>query len=386
MNKRISVWIMNGVMNAGGTESLIMSMFKYSSGKINYTLVIHCKEGNPIEGMWDKEIKKLGIPIYYLPSVGSVGVRKYMKEFQKLVYEIGRPDIVHSHINAVGGIISMAAKRAGISHRIVHCHAAITYQGTFKQRFIGKLKLIIMKKYICKYATSEWACSYDAAKSLFFHPKDTVIIPNMIPVDKYLCNEEKHKIEKDKLKIGDNNSIIIGAVGRISRIKNYELILQVVSTLKELGEKVNFVCYGRLQDNEYFNQINKMVTTLNISDCVFFKGNSSNISNCIAAFDIFVMPSISEGFGIAALEAQAAGLPTFVSDGVPQSVDLGLNLVKFLPKKDINAWVNEIKKCKYVRISDEKIIKAFNKHGYNACKGILRIEKEYEKIFLKTDK
>ena len=120
--------------------------------------------------------------------------------------------------------------------------------------------------------------------------------------------------------------------------------------------------------------------SLGITDKVHFKGNTINVTHDIKAFDVFLMPSITEGFGMAAIEAQAAGIPTLLSIGIPRIVDVGLGLVKFMPF-DPKGWANEILKiqaCSTVQdVFHEDIIVAFDKRGYNSASMVRVIEDKY---------
>ena len=90
------------------------------------------------------------------------------------------------------------------------------------------------------------------------------------------------------------------------------------------------------------------------------------------------MPSTTEGFGMAAIEAQAAGISTLLSTGIPQIVDVKLGLVRFLPLDDVNAWVEEIgRKRKEEEPTHEEIIAAFDKRGYNSVSMVKEIEDRY---------
>lgn len=378
MNKVITVWHMNGVMDAGGTESLIMNIFRYRTGRINYVLVVHSTVANQT-GVYDEEIKNLGIKVLCLPSVGSVGERKYTKLFCELVKKEGKPDIIHSHLNAVGGIIAKAAKKAGIENRIIHCHADIKYRGSKLSIAVSEIKLAIMKIYVNKYGTDFFACSENAARRLFYSPESTVIIKNAISVEKYLCDIRKYTKQRNKLGI-DENTILIGAVGRIVRIKNYEIIVKTVSELVKSKIKVKFMCFGRVADNQYYSQLQNLCKKYNVEDFVSFMGNSTEIFDDVGAFDVFVMPSITEGLGISALEAQAAGKCCLLSNGVPKEADVGLGLVKFIDPNNVSEWVRNVKNIEKKFIDPKTIISSFNDKRFNASNEVKRIENEYLKI------
>jgi glycosyltransferase EpsF len=63
---------------------------------------------------------------------------------------------------------------------------------------------------------------------------------------------------------------------------------------------------------------------------VKFWGKRQDIPNLLGLFDVMVMTSLSEGLGVAALEAQAAGLACVLSSSIPKEVDIGLGLCKFV--------------------------------------------------------
>lgn len=375
----ITVWVMNGVMNAGGTESLIMDIFRHRGGNVSYFMIVHTEAKQEKNGVWDEEIRALGIPIYYLPSAGSVGVASYTCAFMDLVQEIGKPDIVHSHLNAVGGVIAKAAKKCDIKCRIVHCHANITYHGSKAQRMQAELKLFLMKLFVNRYANYYWACSLQAAERLFYPKKDKTIIPNVISTKNYFFSKEKQEAERTRLGISPE-SLVAGMIGRVVPIKNHCVIIKAIAKLRQQGMDVQLVCYGRKDDAGYFDTLIELAQSNKIDDAVHFMGNDNNIPQRIAAFDLLVMPSFSEGFGIAALEAQAAGLRVLASTGVPKETDVGLNLIEYLDPNESEDWSNAIRNVQRVRPDNECIEQAFRKKGYDAKDAVAMIEKKYSQM------
>ena len=374
----MKVLIATGTMNAGGAETLIMEQLRQKSENIEYILLIH-NLGNVVEGIYDAEIKSMGVPIINIGSVGYLGQRKYIEEFCKIVKDYGPFDVIHSHLNAVGGVISKAAKKAGIKNRIVHCHADITFKGNIVSRTIDELKLQFMRMYIDRYATDYWACSKEAAKRLFYLKRipDSVVIPNIIDVSKYLKKSDSK--EKAKEKFGLQGRLVIGAVGRIARIKNYEFVIDLLNTLKKNGIIADFVCFGRVVNEDYYNGILEKAKQLGIIEQLHFLGNSVDVAFDIHCFDIFVMPSYSEGFGMAAIEAQAAGIPSIASTGVPNIVDVKAGLIDFVSIDDIELWVEKIKSLidNDIGVENEFITNCFDKCGFNSVTASKEIEKKY---------
>lgn len=375
-NRRITVLHITGIMNAGGAESLIMDILRNQTESVENILCLNYSGKQPEQGVFDEEIRDLGIKIYYMPSLGSSGMIKYISSFRKMIRGLGDVDIVHSHLNAVGGVIALAARMSKVKNIIVHSHANINYRVSGIKKMLSEINLFFLKILILLFANNFWACSDSAAKRLFFSNKKAVVIKNAIDVRKYLAErKEGGRRESD-------NTITIGAIGRVARIKNYEFIIDVVRVLRERQIACQFICYGRHEDAEYYNELTKKVNTLGLNDCVDFAGNTTNAAQRLSSFDVFVMPSFTEGFGIAALEAQAAGIPAIVSAGVPQEVDVGLGLVCFLDEFDSELWADKIIeiKSRVPVLTREEVIKAFEDKGYDAMSNVKIIEEKYREI------
>lgn len=372
---RPTILIATGIMNAGGAETLIMEMLRHQTGRVHFILMIH-HQGEIQKGLFDDEIRSLGIPVVYIPSVGMLGVKGYCKKFKEVVAVWGPIDIIHSHLNANGGIICMAAKQAGIQHRISHCHADICFKGSPFNIVKNELLLQALRFYVNHFSNHYWACSHAAWRRLFYPWKQEVIIPNMIDAQLYLSLPGEKEEVKDEMGLG--GKYIVGSIGRVAPIKNYELAIEAVSVLNRRGEETYFVCYGRLDNDTYLAKLLDMAANLNISDKILFMGNTTIVAHVIKAFDVFLMPSTTEGFGMAAIEAQAAAIPTLLSDGVPGIVDLEVGLVKFLPVTNAKVWADAIIKTKeYIKPDSQLILDSLNKKGYNSVTMVNKLENNY---------
>nr|WP_235806062.1 glycosyltransferase [Limosilactobacillus gastricus] len=98
------------------------------------------------------------------------------------------------------------------------------------------------------------------------------------------------------------------------------------------------------------------------------------------AMDIFALPSFYEGQPFSLIEAQAAGLPCFVSDKVSQETNVTKN-VTYLPIDDVTAWKNEIE---FFSFSDNRIdrrdqnVKYLLRNGFSSEDNANKLIKSYD--------
>mgnify|MGYP002622397705 CR=1 FL=1 len=104
-------------------------------------------------------------------------------------------------------------------------------------------------------------------------------------------------------------NVTVVSAGRMVAQKNYTAALKAIAQLDDLP--VRYVILGEGPER---GAIEKLAGRLGISDRVDMPGHVSDIHPYLAAADIFLMPSLWEGFGLAAVEAMNASLPMVVSD------------------------------------------------------------------------
>lgn len=97
------------------------------------------------------------------------------------------------------------------------------------------------------------------------------------------------------------------AVGNLRRQKNYENLLKAFELLRDYPVTLDIYGKGDLQAflQEVINK-NKLSVTL--------KGRIQNVADVLPLYDAYIMPSLFEGYGIAPMEAMAAGMPVLLSD------------------------------------------------------------------------
>ena len=312
-------------MGLGGLETMIMNYYRrIDKEKLQFDFLTHREE----EAYYDKEIKALGGNIYHLPKLNpfSLSYKKALKNFF-----LSHPEykIVHVHQDCLSSIILKAAKECGVTVRIAHSH------NSSQDKNLKYLLKLYYKRFIPEYATHLLACGEKAGKWMFSGAKFD-ILNNAIEVDKYTFSPQKRDEIRKELNISDN-TLVVGHVGRFSEAKNHTFLLKIFNEICKNKDALLLLA----GDGELRQDIEAQAKQLGIYDKVAFLGRRNDVYSLMQAMDVFVFPSLYEGFPVSVIEAQAAGLPCLISDGIPPESVL-TDLVKILPlTASENIWANE---------------------------------------------
>jgi glycosyltransferase involved in cell wall biosynthesis len=94
---------------------------------------------------------------------------------------------------------------------------------------------------------------------------------------------------------------------------------------------------------------------------------------------VFLFPSVYEGLGIVAIEAQASGLKVISTDQIPEEADMGLNLFKRVSLKNQAQWLSEMNAA----INSNKARRQFSHDALSSKYNIRTVTKYLEQIYLK---
>lgn len=340
----------------------------------------HIRDG---AATFNEEITARGARVLQILTPAKSGVVGYLREFARQLETCGKPDIIHIHLNARSGIVALAAWLHRIPRVIVHSHAALTFRGKFLYRLAARAELIASKIIFMFAATDYWGCSAAAITSLFprlgiLMGKRTCVINNAIDMRAY-CELASSDVAAVRAEWGlGAGALLVGTVGRLVRHKNVAFLVRVLSVLRGRGVPVTLVIVGREQDKDYASEIRDLVERLGVRDAVVWCGERKDIARVMAACDVFASAALKEGFGLVALEAQAAGTPCVISDGFPDSVNIGSGLVSFMREFEAEAWADEIMRCQGKRLArDESLMREFSNAGFVSAENTKRVEQAY---------
>ena len=140
---------------------------------------------------------------------------------------------------------------------------------------------------------------------------------------------------------GPPAEILITTVGNIRRVKGHDIFIKAAAAIVPHFPNVSFNIAGDVLERDYFAELQTLVLDLNLSDRFHFVGGITNLREHLSAADIFVLPSRSEGFSNAIVEAMAAALPVVATNvgGNAEAVKDGVS--GFLVPKDDPAALSE---------------------------------------------
>lgn len=312
-------------MEAGGTQALLMNIYrKIDRTKVQFDFLVVYKE----KQFYDDEIEKMGGHVYKLSFREDLNLPKFQKDLAVFFTQHHEYKIVHCHAYTIGYFCLKAAKKAGIPVRIAHSHSNAAVHDV-------KLPLkLIMQKLFTRYSTDLFACSEEAGK-FAFKGKKFGIVQNAIDSQKFIADANIREEIRKALRV--ENKFVVGHVGRMQPEKNHDFLIDVFAELKKSKPDAELILVGTgpLED-----KVKSKVVEKGLSDCVHFLGNRKDMNRIYQAMDVFVFPSLFEGLGIVAIEAQAAGVPIVCSEGLPPETDITPIYRKLLLSDGEEKWAN----------------------------------------------
>lgn len=305
--------------------------------KLQFDFLVH----RPFEADYDREIMELGGRIYRFPRLipWSRTYRKQLKEFFRQHPEYR---IVHVHQDCLSAVALQCAMEAGVPVRIGHSHNA---NQSLDLKYL--VKLYYMKK-IPHYATKLFACSEKAGEWMF-SGANFQVLNNAISVSSYVFSPEQRQLVRESLNL-EKSHILVGHVGQFRPQKNHSFLVETFFYFQKKNPEARLLLVGGGGEEP---MIRKQVEQLGIEEKVIFAGVRTDVPQLLQAMDVFVFPSLFEGLGISAIEAQASGLPCLISDAVPDECIMTDGLVEKLPlSESAEKWAEKIELLRHIPRKD----------------------------------
>ena len=370
----------NGIPQNGGTEAVMMNYYRrIDRDRFSVNFLFHGSQeqcsGNP----FCEQVLSTGGRIFFVTPRGEDFMRNRREVAQ--IFAENRYDIVHCHMDSAASFVLKLAKKAGVPVRAAHSHSTgdhFIMKSTELANTVYRVILAHARRQTAREANLRFACS-DAAGKWLYGSRPFTVINNGVDCEHFAFSEEKRRRIRDELGLSDK--LVIGHVGRLSRVKNQNKLLDVFAAVHKERPDSALVMVGSGEDHD---PISERVKSEFPDRSVILTGARSDSDCLLSAFDVFVMPSLYEGLSVAAVEAQAAGLPCVLSDTVTKQVKLTEN-VCFLPlDASGETWSREVLRMsalerKYTR---EDIRAA----GFDSEQVVRELEKAYESALAQAER
>ena len=360
-----------GGMNRRGAETFIMNVYRQiDRTKVQFDFLVYDDD----EQDYEKEITKLGgLVIHRKLKMGILGFLSIPK-IKKVIRDYGPYKAIHAQtlFNMCYALIASLAYPDIL--RISHSHST---KNRVSSNILVKLYQIISRKIIRKYTQVMCACGEEAGEFMFGQQfvKKGIILNNGIDLDLF-CKYDETECKIIRKEFGLDDCIVIGSVARFFEVKNHSFMIEIAKVLKSKDVKFKMVFVG---DGDLRESIQKKICDNNLQDEVLCIGVRSDIYNFMHVFDAFLMPSYYEGNPVTLVEAQAAGLPSVISDVITDSMDMGLNLIYKIPLKDNPVdWANALINVSSTRMNDDKVIRQkITERGYDSKATAMKLQGIY---------
>ncbi|MEA2012765.1 MAG: glycosyltransferase [Verrucomicrobiota bacterium] len=359
--KKKKIAIICDDLTVGGFSSLQGTILPFLSGKINITVVCLFAKGEI-----GRELESKGFEVNCL----KINKLNFLLKFVQLILFLRREkiDIVHTNLFYAHAIGQLAAILAGVKKRIAQLHSIETgdkkKSSFFRYFFIGSVHTVISVSKAVKKSFEDYFPDFKG---------ENFVIHNAIDLNRFKSFlKEKEQIDLNVVP----GEFVIMSIGSLKWQKGYKFLIDAAEKLKNRKNKFFIVGDGPDKD-----AIKKMIMEKKLENTVFLLGWRTDIADLLSRTDLFVLPSVSEGFGIVLLEAFAAGVPVIATNvgGIPEVTDGNSCAILVSPEN------SDILAKKIILLQeDEKMRHFLTKNAFKRLGKFdpEKITEEYEKIFI----
>lgn len=303
--------------------------------------------------------------VRFVPLSGNTrNLPKNARMFRKIIRD-RQYDVLHLNLyQGLSLFYARIARQEGIPIRIAHSHNSDLRPSPGRS-----LKLLLHRMgrlFFEPDVTHRWACSHPAGEFLFAKPFR--MIPNGIQTEDFAFDPTVRQKIRRNLDVRDQ--ILLGNAGRLCTQKNQRFLLDVLARLPK-----NYVL-ALAGEGEDRQMLEKRIEQLGLRDRVMLLGHCRQVPALMQGMDLYLLPSLFEGFPLSAIEAQAAGLPILCADTLSREINI-TDRVEFLPL-EAALWAQRIQEIPLTRQKDAQGVLA--RAGFSRQAVAKEIENTYREV------
>lgn len=302
---------------------------------------------------------------------------RFMKSLKNTI-QSEHYDLVHINADNPREAITLflASKLAGVNRFVIHAHTTMSNSDSPVKKTIDWF----LRRYMSFTApqTEAVACSAQAGHYFFKDSSNFTIIENGIDLSQYRADDAVRESVRDELGI-TSDRLVIGTIARMAFQKNPLFILDILYELKKIAPNYLFVWVG---DGDMEAIVKQKAVDYDLTNNILFLGTRKDVNRILTIFDVFILPSKFEGFGIVNIEAQALGIPCLVSKAIPELAKINDNFYFYDLDKTPDLWAKRI-----LEISLEPRqtvdIQRFIDRGFDINQGASKLDEIYQRLITK---
>lgn len=320
-----------GCADAGGISSVVRNYYEFiDRTKVHFDIALTVPKAG--QNTW--ALQEMGAEVFFIP-LKAEDREGYLRELKKLLVE-GKYDALHVHESETCYVALKLAKELGIPCRIAHSHTSSPYEGPrgVLRRWSGILLNL-------PYATHAIGCGKLAGDRVFGkwnmgHSKKALVLPNAVDTWRFAWDPQVRQQVRQELGVEDR--FVLGMVTRLSEEKNVQYGPALLAELQKTVPGAVLLIAGNGDEEE---NLRTQIKALGLEDSAILLGRRADVERLYQAFDVFLLPSIHEGFPVSAIEALSAGLPALLSDSITKELQ-DFSGITYLPLSDPQAWVKKL--------------------------------------------
>lgn len=313
--------------NRGGIETALL---RVASNMGTEEHELHYVESAMNPAAVSGELRALGHTVHRVADRRS-GLGRNRMDWERLLDNI-EPDVLHMHINTMSYVLPARLALARDVGVILHSRSSGSPPSRTRTRVMGQLnaRSFPMDR-VTRVAVSRVAGSW-----LFGH-RDFEVLHNGVELDKHAFDVGARVATRAALGLGD--SFVVAQIGVLGPVKNQQFSLDVFARLLGSVPNARFVLVGSGAGER---ALREKARALGVEEHTMFLGARRDVADIMSASDALLLPSLYEGFPNVALEAQASGLSTLVSNAVTDEVEISSHLKRLPLAGGPDPWVRSL--------------------------------------------
>jgi glycosyltransferase involved in cell wall biosynthesis len=322
-----------------GTEKHLLSLLPELNRNYEIIFIILTEPDNPVTEYFQmlkiKGIKTFNINIWF--DIAPLCFLKIFFLLKKL-----KPSLVHTHL-IHGDIYGITASwAAGIGKIVSTRHNDDSFR---KNRLLRAINIFLNIKTDSVIAISEWVG--------LFANKIERIKAEKIKIIHYGLGETMTSGNRNSFldEIGfAGREVVLGIVARLVEQKGHYFLIEAFSKAFKENPDIRLLIVG---DGELKDRLQSHVRREHLDKAVVFTGYKKNVPDILDSIDIFIHPSLWEGFGLSILEAMSMGKPVIATNvsAIPELIEDGVSGL-LVPPKDVDSLAGAI-----IRLSNDESLR-----------------------------